>query len=178
MNNSTLPDSIASWTKPASWPIDEINDAIKREPSMALSDEHVAALRGFLAFEPDEGVRLTGRLAQTDDLQSYGVLIYAAFVTAVRRRFSPTWTVPEVIGFVASVRARLLGDEIEIDPRAAELLMRRALGDSVTGDLDDETKARAQILVLAELIADEQLNASGLDQFMGQARALADQLVG
>lgn len=143
---------------------------------MVLSDEHVASLRGFLAFEPDEGVRLTGQLAQTGDLQSYGVLIYAAFVTAVRRRFSPTWTVPEVIGFVASVRARLLGD-VEIDPRAAELLMRRALGDSVTGDLDDETKARAQVFVLAELIADEQLDASGLDQFMSQARALADRLI-
>jgi hypothetical protein len=143
---------------------------------MVLSDEHVASLRGFLAFEPDEGVRLTGQLAQTGDLQSYGVLIYAAFVTAVRRRFSPTWTVPEVIGFVASVRARLLGD-VEIAPRAAELLMRRALGDSVTGDLDDETKARAQVFVLAELIADEQLDASGLDQFMSQARALADRLI-
>ncbi|MCW2860723.1 MAG: hypothetical protein JWP48_2431 [Actinoallomurus sp.] len=143
---------------------------------MVLSDEHVASLRGFLAFEPDEGVRLTGQLAQTGDLQSYGVLIYAAFVTAVRRRFSPTWTVPEVIGFVASVRARLLGD-VEIDPRAAGLLMRRALGDSVTGDLDDETKARAQVFVLAELIADEQLDASGLDQFMSQARALADRLI-
>jgi hypothetical protein len=169
---------MGSWAKRASWPTDGLADAMSREPGTVVSDEHVASLRAFLALEPDEGMRLTRQLAQTGDVQSYGELIYAAFVTAVRRRFSPSWTVPEVIRFVVTVRARLLDDEIQIDPRAAEVLMRRALGDSVTGDFDDETRARAQIFVLAELVADEQLDAPGLDQFMGQTRALADQLIG
>lgn len=140
---------------------------------MAISDEQVTSLRALLSADSDKGVELTERLVRTGDLEGYGSLIYAAFVVAVRRRFQPSWTIPGVVRLVASVRARLLKAEIEIDPLAAEVLTRRALGDGVVGELDDETKARVQIFMLAELVADEQLDESALDEFMKQVRALA-----
>jgi hypothetical protein len=143
---------------------------------MAVSDEQVAALRAFLTLQPDEAERLTEQLAAVGALDGYGALVYAAFVTAIRRRFSPTWTIPYVIRFVATARARLLKNEIEIDPRAAEILMRRALGDSIVAELDEEARTRAQIFLLGEMVVDEQLDDAGLDAFLATARVLADQL--
>jgi hypothetical protein len=144
---------------------------------MVVSDDQVAALHAFLALEPYETERLTKQLVEADRLEGYGELVYAAFIGAVRRRFSPTWTIPDVIRFVATARARLLNDEIEIDPRTAEILMRRALGESIAADLDEEDRARAQIFLLVELIVDEELDDAGLDEFLAHARTLADQLI-
>jgi hypothetical protein len=143
---------------------------------MVVSDDQVAALRAFLALEPNETERLTKQLVETDRLEGYGELVYAAFVAAVRRRFSPTWTVPDVIRFVGTARARLLNDEIEIDPRTAEILMRRALGDGIVAERDEEARARAQIFLLGEMVVDEDLDDDGLDEFLATARVLADQL--
>ncbi|MCO6009404.1 hypothetical protein NE236_30980 [Actinoallomurus purpureus] len=138
----------------------------------------MAALRAFLAFDPDEGVRLTKRLVEVGPVGGYGELVYAAFVTAIRRRFHPGWTIADVIRLVATMRARRLDPGIEIDTRAAEILIRRALGETVAGELGDETEARAQIFLLAELVADEELDDAGLDEFLAQARPLANQLAG
>lgn len=144
---------------------------------MAVTDEEVAALRAYLALEPEKAERLTRQLIETDRLVGYGELVYAAFATAVRRRFPPTWMIPDVIRFVATARARLLDDEIEVDPRAAEILVRRALGDGIAVDLDEVVRARAQVLRLGELITDEDLDDAGLDEFLATARVLAGQTV-
>jgi hypothetical protein len=141
-----------------------------------VGDEQVGALRAFLALQPDEVERLTKQLVDARRVEGYGELVYAAFVTAVRRRFSPTWTIPDVIRFVATVRARLLDDEIEIDPLTAEILVRRALGDGIAAELDGEARTRAQIFLLGELVVDEQLDNAELDAFLATARVLADQL--
>jgi hypothetical protein len=143
---------------------------------MAVIDEEVTALRAFLALELDEAERLTRQLVEAARLEGYGKLVYAAFVTAVRRRFSPTWSIPEVIRFVATARTRLVDDEIAIDPLTAEILLRRALGESIATKLDEEANARAQIFLLCELIVDEGLDDAGLDEFLIQARTLADRL--
>jgi hypothetical protein len=141
-----------------------------------VSDEQVAALRAFLALQPDTAEQLTKQLVETGHLEGYGELVYAAFVTAVRRRLSPTWTIPDVIRFVATARARLLKNEIEIDPRTAEILMRGALGDGIVAELEEEARTRAQIFLLGEMAVDEQLDDAGLDAFLATARVLADQL--
>jgi hypothetical protein len=111
-------------------------------------------------------------------LEGYGELVYAAFVTAARRRFSPTWAVPDVIRFVAAARAELLQDDIDIDPRTAEILTRRALGNSIAAELDEEASVRAQLFLLGEFILGEDLDDVRLDEFLATARGLADQLAG
>jgi hypothetical protein len=145
---------------------------------MAITDAQVAALRAYLTQDPDEAERLNGRLRQTGDLEGYGTLVWAAFVLAVRRRFAPEWTVPDVVKYVADVRARWGRDEDDFDPRTAEILMRRALDDWLEADLDEMARGRAQIFLLSELIADNGLDeATGLDSFMAEARALGDQMI-
>lgn len=144
---------------------------------MAVSDTQIASLRAFLSNDPHEGMRLAGSLVDSDDADGFGELLYAAFVTAVRRRFSAAWTIPAVVTFVAAARAALFQDGTDIDPHAAEILIRRALGDSVITGVEEMASARAQVLVLRRLIADERLDDCGLDRFLAEARALADQLI-
>lgn len=144
---------------------------------MTRTDDQVAALRAFLTSEADEGVRLTRQLVETNRAEGIGELVYAAFVTAVRRRFLPTGSIPDVIHFVATARVRLLDKGITIDPRTAEILLRRILGENIAAGLDEKARARAQVFLLSELVSDEELDAAGLSGFLAQARALADQLI-
>jgi hypothetical protein len=141
-----------------------------------VSDQQLAALRAFLVLEPDEAGPPTEQTLEVGGVEGYGELVYAAFVAATRRRFSPTWTVPDVIRFVAAVRAELLEDEVDIDPRTAEVLIRRALGDGIVTVLDEEARARAQIFLLCAMVADAGFDDAELDAFLAQARGLADQL--
>lgn len=141
---------------------------------MAVSDQQVAILRAYLAQDADEAARLNAQLAQPGDWDGYGEFVWAAFVLAVRRRFAPVWTVPQVVRYVAAVRARRDRDEDDFDPRIAEILMRRALDDNVPADLDEVSRGRAQVFLLGELIADEQLGNAELDKFLAQVRTLAD----
>lgn len=143
---------------------------------MLVSGEQVAALRAFLALDPDQAGRLTEQLVESGRVEGYGELVYAAFVSAVRRRFSPTWTVADVIRFVAAKRAELLEDGAEVDPLTAEILVRRALGGGIATELDEKSRARAQILLLGEIVADAGFDDAGLDDFLAQVRSLADQM--
>lgn len=144
---------------------------------MAVSDTQVAALRAFLEQNSDDTERLINQLIETGTLDGYGELVSAAFATVVRRRFSSGWTIADVIGAVANARARLIGEEIDIDPRAAEILTRRALGDSIAAEIDEEVSARAQIFLLSELVVTRDLDDAEMDGFLAAARKLADQLL-
>jgi hypothetical protein len=143
---------------------------------MTLSNKPLAALRTFLASEPQDV--FDREPVDANDVEGFGELVYAAFVTAIRRRFPPTWTIPQVIRLVAAIRARLIDSGTDIDPHTAEVLIRRALGDRPPERLDEEARAMAQVLLLAGLVADEGFDDAGLDGFLAQAQMLADQSVG
>jgi hypothetical protein len=87
-------------------------------------------------------------------------------VTAVRRRFAPTWTSAQVVRFTARLRTALRIQGIDLDPQATEILIRQALGDSVTSDYDEQIRAWVTMIVLGELISDEQFDEGSLDAFM------------
>jgi hypothetical protein len=143
---------------------------------MPVTDEHVAALRAHLALRPDDFRVRHEQVIQSGDVAGYGALIHGAFVSAVRRRFAPMWTVPDVIRCVVSVRVSLHEADIDIDPRVSEVLIRRALGEGLDADLDAEAVGRAQFFLLSELISTENLDETGLDEFLADARSLAGHL--
>jgi hypothetical protein len=138
-----------------------------------VTDEQAAALRAFLAFDPSYQL-LTRELAGSGRMHGFGGLVHAAFVTAVRQRFAPTWTSAQIVRFTARLRTALRIQGIDLDPQATEILIRQALGEPVTSDHDDQTQAQVTMIVLGELISDEQLDDGSLDAFMAEARALAD----
>jgi hypothetical protein len=142
---------------------------------VTVSDDQVAALRAHLLHEFDKAGRLNRQIAEATDMEGYGEFVWAAFVLAARRRFAPEWTVPQIVKYVAAARARWGKDADDIDPRTAEIMMRRALDDHVPTDLDEMVRGRAQVFLLTELIAnDQELDEAGLDELLAQARALAD----
>jgi hypothetical protein len=144
---------------------------------MRVTDEQVAALRALLALDSPEAERLTGRLIDNEDLDGYGGLAYAAFVIATRRRFSPAWSLPELIRFVAAVRVDLAQDDVDIDPHAAEVALRRALDERLAAEPSQEAMARAQFFLLQEMVLEARLDDVELDEFLKSAREAADGVI-
>lgn len=140
---------------------------------MKVTDQHVAALRALLT-RADEFERLVAPLEQAEDL-GFPLLLAAAFHEAVGKKFSSTWRVSDVIRYVAAVRARAVDEDYQIDPLAAERLIRWALGDrsARVDELDDAAKS-SQVILLVDLISEAELDDAGLDEFLTRARERAE----
>ena len=142
---------------------------------MAVTDQQVASLRAQLAGHLDEHKQLFGQLDWNTEGVAYAALIDAAFFEAVDRRFSAGTTTADVIEYVGDVRSRF-GEAAEaIDPQTGERLILKALGHGSAADLDPKTAFRARDFLLAALIAERLLDDAGLDEFLGEARKIADQ---
>ncbi|MCO6009403.1 hypothetical protein NE236_30975 [Actinoallomurus purpureus] len=144
--------------------------------TMAITDSQVATLRAHLAGNFDEYQRLWADLARPGAKGGYPTLIAAAFFEAADRRFTKGGgTDTDVIAFVGSARSRFDEKGDEIDPHAAEVLIRAVLGDVTETDLDDDTVITTQLTLLTALVLDEQFSGEQLDKFMAEARKLADE---
>jgi hypothetical protein len=143
--------------------------------TMSVTDDQVAALRAQLAGDYDEHRRLLADLNQRGALSGYTALVTAAFIEAVDRRFVPGHRDDAaVIEFVGDVRSRFPGADDEIDPTAAERVVRKALGRGSISDLDGPTIRRTERLLLPLIVADERLTGEELDRFLASARKLLD----
>ncbi|TMQ95904.1 hypothetical protein ETD83_21945 [Actinomadura soli] len=149
---------------------------------MTVTDDQVAALRAQLAGQGDEHYRLFNQLDPQAANIGYVALVAGAFFEAVRRRFikdgSPADDA-EIIDFVTSVRLRLEESESKLDPNVGETMIKIALGKlppearkNIGGDVGYGT----QILLLAGLIADEDLTSNELDEFLARARYFAEEM--
>jgi len=142
---------------------------------MAVTDQQAAMLHAYLTGDAATHAQLRSQPAPADGGAGYGALFGAAFCVAVERRFAPNDSPAAVIEFVADVRSRSDSLASKIDPAAAEKLIRAVYTDELIGDLDRETRLLTQYLLLGALVADEHLDDRGLNEFVGEARKLADQ---
>lgn len=145
---------------------------------MGVTADQVSTLRAFLVQDFDEYDRLYGQLDPTSAKTGYTALIAAAFVEAVERRFSERSSNSDIIEFVGTARAKLDTTGDKIDPRAAERMIRAVHSDEEIDDLDTDTVVSTEVILLAALIADEQIGAAELDNFLVKARTLADEWIG
>jgi hypothetical protein len=76
------------------------------------------------------------------------------------------------------VRSRSENVRATLDPRVAERVLLAVVKDGDVSDLDRREARRSERILLNALIADEQLDSAGLDEFMATARKLADELLG
>jgi hypothetical protein len=115
-------------------------------------------------------------LSMQPDVQQgngFPVLLAAAFTLAVRQRFSSGWATRDVVQLVAQVRTRDQGRRADVNPDAAEQMLRSALtGESVGEKFDQGAKGYAQVALLAELVND--LDSRQLDALLTEARKQAD----
>lgn len=140
---------------------------------MAVTDEQIATLRAQLTGDLDEHKRLLSQLDRGAARTGYAALIAAAFTLAVDRRFAKRGDAAAVMEYVADVRSRTDGTS-EIDPRVAERLILAVYTDEQVRDIDVRERYETQILLLAALVIDAQMDSSVVDDFLGHARKLAD----
>jgi hypothetical protein len=148
----------------------------ERKIAVAITDEQVAAMRAYLVGDIE---RYEHALAQLDHAAQldYVTLVSAAFFEAVEKRFNEGSVTTEVAAFVGHLRARSEDLANSISPEVAERLIRDVYTDEGVSDIPDETKGSLHALLLAGMVADEQYDDSGLDEFLGKARKLADDLL-
>ena len=142
---------------------------------MPVTDEQVAPLRAQLARQPEEHQRLFSLLDQSAIRSGYRALVSAAFVTAAQRRFARDVSPSEVINFVGDVRSRSAGAADQVDPKTAERVIMAVFTGQSLDDIDPRTSWQTQLVLMAAIIGDEQLDDAGLDAFLAEARKLADE---
>jgi hypothetical protein len=142
---------------------------------MAVTADQVATLRAFLARDFDEYERRYGQLDREAAKTGYTALIAAAFVEAVEQRFNVNSQAADVVEFVGATRAQFDEAGDQVDPRVAERMILAVYTDEQIDDLDTETLVGTQVILLASLTADAELDTARLDEFLAKARKLADQ---
>jgi hypothetical protein len=140
-----------------------------------VTSDQVATLRSYLSGDFSDYQQRRSQIDQAPNRTGYMALVSAAFCEAVERRFARQDPPERVIEFVADVRGQFDRDGNQIDPRAAERMIRAVYTDEPIDDLDSATKGRTQIVLLAALVNSEQLDDAGLDAFLADASKLADQ---
>ncbi|HXL93516.1 MAG TPA: hypothetical protein VN969_31680 [Streptosporangiaceae bacterium] len=141
---------------------------------MPVSDEQFATLSAQLAGRFDEHKRLLDELDPIAARTGYSALVSAAFSIAVDRRFAKNGDVGRVVEFVSDVRARSEATA-QIDPRTAERVILAVYTDEQIDDIDPRTSFETQLVLLAALIADAGYDTPALDEFLAEARQVADQ---
>jgi hypothetical protein len=142
---------------------------------MLVTDVQVAALRALLSDDLDRYNELAP--AAFADGHGCDALFTGAFIEAVRDRLGVSATHGDVVRLVAAIRARRPKRADEIDVRAAERMIRAALGEvSAIDGMTEEDKADIQSTLLVELIADEQFDLATLDELLARARVHAEQI--
>lgn len=143
---------------------------------MRVTDAQVAALRAFLAHDPDAALPLTAQLGDRG-MGGYLYLAEAALCVLARRRFSPQYTRADLIRYIASVRVSRIGDgtEYDLDPAAAESVMRYLLGAANTHIPDSGQRIRI-VVALIDALAESGLSSEAeADVLLAEARDLANQ---
>jgi hypothetical protein len=81
----------------------------------------------------------------------------------------------EIIKLVGETRIRFDETGDRMDPRVGERLIRAVHHDEVTiDDIDGSQQGSAQFLLLLAMVLDEGLEGQALDDFLAQARKMAD----
>lgn len=141
---------------------------------MPTTDLQVATLRALLLQDFQEHRRMVGELGDEGMRSGYLPLLTAAFGEAVRLRFRGKKRA-DIIEWVADVRARIdTGDRI--DPSVAERLILWVFGQASTEDIDFDTDFGHQTMLTGLLVEEQEFDDARLNEFLGRARVVADQI--
>jgi hypothetical protein len=143
---------------------------------VAIPDDVVTVVRSMLADTPDpvELARLVHDLEQDGKGTAFLHLFYATFAVAARRRFSPTWSPAQVVGYVAEVRSSLPEMAEILDAVLAEHELRLALGQELPlPSASWEIRLLTELILLVPLTGD--YTEHEIDTLIAEARAMTDQ---
>lgn len=133
--------------------------------------EQLAVLRAMVEGDFSRQKELSNALHASGGLDGYGDVIAAAFYVAIRRQFPQRYSAEDVISLVANSRIMFDQTGDTIDPHAAELIVRSALGErELVAGIPDATVVQTQIIVCSYLAAEGKLGDA--DAFMGKAEEI------
>lgn len=139
-----------------------------------VTDWDVDLVRTYLLQDAARLRPMVSRLGTNPEVDGAGIMLRAAFVEAVHRRFAGR-TRAEVVRFVAHARIRRGRNAPPLDPGASERLIIAALTGTRTDGLTEPQRAQ-QVILLGELIEDAAPTAPELEDFLSAARTYADRL--
>jgi hypothetical protein len=143
--------------------------------AVEVREENILALRAFLLEGPQAWVPLQDEIQKDDETAAgYMSLLYGAFNVAVRRRFSPSYTVGEIVRFVADLRIKAEEDADLINTLVAEDMIRRAIDAPPLKDGGpDNLRAvlNTEVYILLALVGEADFDRVGLEQFIEDATA-------
>ncbi|GAA4390811.1 hypothetical protein GCM10023088_67190 [Actinomadura verrucosospora] len=144
-----------------------------------IGEENILALRSFLLEGPVAWVPLHDQMQVDDETAAgYMSLLFGAFEVAVRRRFAPTYTVGQIVRFVADLRIAASEDANLINPIIAEDMVRRAVdAPPLKAPVPDDLTAtlNAQVFILLYLVAEMDFDRAGLEQFIDEVTDYTEQ---
>lgn len=141
----------------------------------SVSDRELAALRAYLVDDIGKFVRHHLVLMMTRPRsKGFTTLTGATFRLAAADRFSPTYTVSDVVRFVVQARTDHRRYAGRVDPLAGEHMTIHAVGGMVAGGEGFCRTCSTRLQLLRALVADLELDAEGLDQLLAEGRQLAD----
>jgi hypothetical protein len=145
-----------------------------------VTDQQVAVIRALMGRDAETYRRLRAELDRKADRLGFLTVLCCCFIEAVERRFDRGGSLAgaaEIIEFVADVRTRTPEAADALDARTAERVIWYALDDSGLDDMDSKAFVRTQILLLAALAADADLDDAAVEEFMATVRPMADRWV-
>ncbi|WP_149263645.1 hypothetical protein [Actinomadura sp. K4S16] len=147
--------------------------------TVEIREKNILALRSFLLEGPEAWVPLQDELQVDDETAAgYMSLLFCAFEVAMRRKFAPTYTVGQIVRFVADLRIAAGEDADLIDPLIAEDMVRRAVdAPALKATVPDDLTAalNAEVFILLYLVAEMDLDRAGLEQFIEEVIAYTEQ---
>jgi hypothetical protein len=139
-----------------------------------VTADQLALLRATVDGDFERSEELSHALRASGGLDEYGTVIGAAFYIAVHRQFPERYCAEDVIRLVADTRAVLDQTGDVIDPRAAELVVRSALGErGLVSTIPPATVVQVQVAVCSVLADQKKLGDP--DDFMREVQALIDE---
>jgi hypothetical protein len=142
---------------------------------MTITGAQMATLRALLTGD-DAAFQCLSMKPDVIHGDGFPILVATALVRAAHRRFRAGWSEGDVIRFIGKVRNAGEGAHAGLSAAAAEQVLLSALrGESVSSELNEDTRGYAQIAVLAELVSD--LDTWELDQFLSETRQQADMIL-
>lgn len=142
---------------------------------MPVSGQAEATVRAWLLGNDQEAVSLTTQMTDSD-MQAYDALLQALLSLAAGRRFASGYTDADVIRYVARVRAGtdVRAEDLELDPKATETVLRHALGQPTIPDADSQTRIRAVLALLTAILSELRLTEFDLGSLFAEAQYLVD----
>lgn len=136
--------------------------------------EQLQVLRAMVEGDFERQEELSHRLHESGGLDDYGNVIGAAFFLAIRKQFPERYSAEDIIRLVADTRAMIDRTGDLMDPRAAELVARAALGESgLLANVSDEAVVQAQVAICSYLAEEGKLGDP--DTFMGEVKKLLEE---